>query len=657
MSDGAQPQKRQDLAQRAREVYAKYPDAVAIGVYAVVSILALIVAYFWIFTEFAGYDDEGTLLVGLQAYTHGQALYNDVWSVYGPFYYELFGAFFSLTGWAITTDASRSIVIVIWVATSLMFGLAAHRLSGRLALGVAAMITAFSVLNVLANEPMHPQELCVLLFAAFALIASSGPGRRIAWIGAGCGALLAALILTKVNLGVFGIAATVLTVALTVEPFQRRRWIRWPVIAGFLVLPTFILARDLDLSWVRELIVIEALAALALIVTAWGLRPRPDEGDGGLTRWAVAAAIGFAVAFATILAVIVITGSSLHDVYEGVVTQAFRIRKVTFSQFPFPAGSAIDWAVLALGGAVLVARLRSIYGERPSLWSGLLRGLVGLVIWLTVAHVTPIAFNPSAANPEIVPMLLAWVALIPPAGAPEEAPYKRFLRVLLVAFAVAETLQVYPTPGSQLGIAAVSFVPVGAICLADAVVEARAWSAARGANAVASLATFVVVASAALAGMLALDVIFLPGATSAVTYANQPKLALPGAELMRLGNPQNEQYSEIVSLLESNHCSTFVGYPSINSFYLWSGLEAPPPQLPNAWVYMLDEGQQRRAVAGFRASPRPCAIRNEELAAPYLHGEPTPNTALIRYLDNNFRPLAKVGEFEFMLPKPSATGG
>ena len=91
------------------------------------------------------------------------------------------------------------------------------------------MIAAFAALCVLASEPMHPQGLCVLLLGAFVLLAVIGPGRRVGWAGGACGALLAALVLTKVNLGVFAVAAVVLAAVLTVEPLDRRRWLRWPV--------------------------------------------------------------------------------------------------------------------------------------------------------------------------------------------------------------------------------------------------------------------------------------------------------------------------------------------------------------------------------------------------------------------------------------------
>ncbi len=73
-------------------------------------------------------------------------------------------------------------------------------------------------------------------------------------------------------------------------------------------------------------------------------------------------------------------------------------------------------------------------------------------------------------------------------------------------------------------------------------------------------------------------------------------------------------------------------------------------------MYSLDAAEQQRDVDELRASHRPCAIRNEELAALYLQGLPPPHTPLVRYVLNDFRPVATVGPFEFMLPKPARHG-
>jgi hypothetical protein len=636
---------------RLRRFADEYPELLTIGAYAVVAIAATITAYFTTFTTFAPYDDEGTLLIGLRAFVDGEPLYRDIWSVYGPFYYELFGGFFSLFGQEITNNAGRTIVLVVWVATSLFFGFAAHRFTRNLWLGLTGMIAAFGSLVVLANEPMHPHGLCVLLLGGFALLLASGPSRRPVWLGAGGGVLLAALLMTKVNLGVFAIAAVVVAAAFTAWPFAGRIPIRLLVGAAFLALPLAVLARDLDLAWTRELALLEILAMGAVLVAARPLRPTST--DRVLVRWLLGAGVGFAAALVVIIVALLATGPSLADAYDGIVRQAMGIRDLLIGQTPFPPVTVLTWAIVALAGAFLATRLMRSPQARPALWSALLRAAAGLVIWLGIAHIVLIGLNPSSANPVIVPMLVAWIAAIPPAGV-VETPYKRFLRVLLPALAVAETLQIYPVPGSQLGIASVSFVAVGALCFADALTELRAIYSAPSFR-LARLGEVTAVAGVALAGIFAVTTLVMPAAARIVDYRENEKLDLPGAGLMRLPEATTETYEQLAGLLHRHDCTTFIGWPGMGSVYLWADLPSPAPQPPNAWFHALDDDQQRQAVGQLRASSKPCVIRNEEQAGSYLRGEPAPNSPLVRYVLDDFKPVTDVGSYEFMLPKPSAT--
>jgi hypothetical protein len=625
---------------------------VAVVVYSCFALVALAAAYFSIFSEFATYDDEGTLLVTLKAFTQGHVLYRDVYSEYGPFYYEVFGGLFALTGKAVTTDASRTIVCFVWVGTSLLYGVAAQRLTGRLALGVIAAAAAFASLGVLASEPMHPQGLCALLLAAFTLLATLRPGRRPLLGGAAAGALLGALVMTKVNLGAFAIAAVILAAVLSIESLRRHRWLVALVCLGMLAMPFAVLVRDLNEAWVRELLLIELLAIAAILVAATPFAParNRDGEERPLLRWLLGAAAGLLVAAIAILVAIFLTGLSPADVWKGMVTEALRVRDVLISPLPYPR-AAVDWAVAALAASFLVVRLRPSAAAGPSLWPGLLRAGAGVAILLVVTHIAPFSVGPNAENPVVVPMALAWVAAIPPAGVVEPAA-RRFLRILLPALAVAETLQVYPVAGSQMGIAATTFVPVAALCLFDALTELNGWSESRGSRAIGRLAIVVAILATALAAQLTLDAVLRPGLTAAVTYRHDLEpLPFPGATTLRLPAERVEVYAGLVDLLHRHRCTTFVGYPNLDSLYLWSGIEPPPPRPPGAWMKALTAAQQQRAVDAMKASPRPCAIRSDVLAEAWLHGEPPPETPLVEYIFNGFRPVATVGEFSFLLPK------
>jgi len=70
-------------------------------------------------------------------------------------------------------------------------------------------------------------------------------------------------------------------------------------------------------------------------------------------RWLLGAAAGFGLAFVAILGAIFLTGSTPADVYDGVITQALRIRTVN----PAPIGigmASLDWGIAAIAavGAV-----------------------------------------------------------------------------------------------------------------------------------------------------------------------------------------------------------------------------------------------------------------------------------------------------------------
>jgi hypothetical protein len=625
----------------------------AIAIYAAVAIAATLAAYYALFSQFAMYDDEGTVLVTLKAFVAGETLYRDVYTPFGPFYYELFGGLFSLFGWDVTTEASRTIVLVIWVGSSFLLGLAVQRLTQRLALGVTAMLVAFTVVFILTQEPMHAQVLAVLLLALFTFLVTATEGNRLTLLGALAGALLAGLVLTKVNLGIYAFAAVAFAAANAIAPLHRRRWLRWPVVLAFLALPWVATGRDLDNELVRNLALLETLAALALTVAARTLWLEPREGEeSGPLRWLLAAIAGFAAAAAAILGVIFLTGSTPADLYDGMITQALRVRDVN----PAPLGStaaAIDWGIAAVAGAALIGWLRAGGHGRSveaALWSGVLRGLAGLAIWFTISQSAPLAFGPAPGNPDALAAVLAWIAVIPPAGV-VESPQKRFVRMLLPALAVAEILQVYPVAGSQMRIAAVTFVVVGGICLGDALTCLRTWAEARGRPSLERVGIAATVLIVALGAKFAVDGVVLYGVNKAIAYRDNRALPFPGAENLRLPAPEAESYERIVELLQQHRCTEFIGYANVDSLYLWSGIDPPRPSPPSAWMLALDEEKQNRILRQMQAAERPCVVRNESVAGAWLAGRPRPETPLVRYIFEDFEPVEEIGPFEFLLPK------
>lgn len=626
-----------------------HPAAIATLTYGLVSLAAAFAAFYALFNQFAYYDDEGTLLIALKAFAEGQVLYRDVYAAYGPFFFDVFGGFFALTGWAVTNDASRLIVGVVWIASSVGFGVAAQRLSGRLALGVAGMIVAFSALSVLAAEPMHPQVAIAPLLAGITLLVAVGPTRGIAWAGAGAGALIGCLVLTKVNVGGYAAIAAAVAAILTWGPLYRRRWLRWPTVAGLLLLPFAIMLPDLREEWVRDFAALELLAFAAVAIATHTARPRPEEDEAGLRTWLLAALTGAIGAVAAILVLLVLTGTSASQAYDGIITQSLKLRSAFMIPLSSP-GAAIDWGIFAVAAAGLAVGLRGEGPGRPSVWPGLLRVLAGVTIWFTVVGSSPLSLGPTG-NYIALPMALAWVAALTPVGV-GEAPYRRFARAFLPLLAVAQTLQAYPVAGSQIRIASVAFVAVGAVCMRDGIGQLRAWSATAGWRAPRFEAASAA-ATLALAAVLGFHSVVSSGVSGLVAYRERPALPYPGADLLHLAPPQGEEYAELVDLLHEHRCTTFIGFPNVDSLYLFAEIEPPKPNPPGAWPIVLPLDQQQRVVNQMRASPRPCAIRNDALAdTAWLHGTPPDESdPLIHYIFDDFETVDTVGEFEFRVAK------
>lgn len=652
-SPGAAQETTTPALDRLRAWRADRPLATAALAYGLVAIGAGCAAFFALFTQFGYYDDDGTLLVALRAFADGQVLYRDIYAAYGPFFFDVFGGFFAVTGWAVTNDAGRLVAGVVWVGSSVVFGVAGQRLTGRLSLGVAAMIVSFSALGVLAAEPMHPQVAIAPLLAAITLLVTFEPGRRSVWLGAAVGALLACLALTKINVGSYAVGAAALAAILTWGPLWSRRWLRWAGVLGLLAAPFLIMYPDLRQEWVRDLLALELLSFAAIAIAANTARPGDEESPPEMGRWLLGALAGALAASVAILGLLLLTGPTPSEAFDGIVGQAVELRESLMVPLQTP-GAAIDWGIFAVVAAALAVWLRS---GRPAgtAWPGLLRVAAGLAIWFTVSGIAPFSIGPSG-NYVALPMVLAWVAALAPAGF-RETPWRRFARVFLPLLAVGQTLQVYPVAGSQVRIASLAFVAVGAICLADGVGQLRAWSGAKGWG----VPRFELVGSAvavAVAAVLGFHAILSSGASGLVTYGDRTALPFDGARLLRLDTPQREELTELVRLLKEHRCTTFIGFPNVNSLYLFSGIEPPKPNAPGAWPIVLPADQQQRVVDQMRASPRPCAIRDDPLAeASWLHGTPLEEIGpLADYIFGDFETVKTVGEFEFQLPKRNAPG-
>ncbi|HEY0830589.1 MAG TPA: hypothetical protein VGE99_05555, partial [Candidatus Dormibacteraeota bacterium] len=400
------------------------------------------IGYVSMFSVFRAYDDEGSFLITLRDYLSGHPLLTPNNSYYGPFYYEVMGGLFRLLGLAPTNDSGRFVTLAIWLIASVLGAIVAYRLTRSLWLSLVAQLVTFSLLATLSLEPMATYGLISLLLLGLAL-AATFTGTRPRAAATAIGAMVGALCMVKINVGAFAVLAVVFAWTCGLPPGWRRFAV--PAMAGVITLAPFDLMRELlGRGWVLEFALLTGLSAAAAGMVGMATpQPRHSPRAG----WLI---LGGAAAMAASLAVALAGGTHPADIWNGLVVSAFRFPQL----FTWPVNInplADVWAALSLIACIALLRARATR-RIPDL----ARVAVGLFILLSVLLL------PSSVV--LLGLPLAWIAAVRPGDQPVSYP-----RLLLPALAVLESLQAYPVAGTQLSIAALLMIPVGAIVLGDGI--------------------------------------------------------------------------------------------------------------------------------------------------------------------------------------------
>lgn len=613
--------------------------ALAVLAFAAVTAITYLIAHPRMFTGFMSYDDEGYMLTALKGFVNHGDLYDRIFSQYGPFYYEAWGGLFSLFGIPVTHDAGRTVTMVAWIVSSLAIGLAAMRITGSLLLGLATQMLVFTALGVATNEPMHPGGIICLLLTLIVVISCFVRDRVSPYAMAALGGTVAALVLVKINIGFFAFLSVALACVVSYPLLAGRRWLRPLVEAGFVAIPVLLMLGKFDEGWARHYAVHVAAAALAVVVVLRardGARRPAEE-----LRWLIG---GFVVVAILVCVMIVAAGTSPGGLVDGVLRQP--LRQADAFTIPLQMSRriyAIDLLALAAAFAYWYATRRR-QGPPGAAWLSLTSLLsigVGVVMALTVTGKL-LPFDPSLPGYQQSMLGFAWVALIAPI--PDTRPAVAFARLLLPLLAVLQALHAYPVAGSQTLWAAFLLIPVGAICVGNGV-RGLAAALADGADrrALAAVGTLGVLV---LMWFIVNANLREPLRDSRAAYDGAVSLGLPGAESIRVGQPEAELYDQISAAIRED-CPALVMLPGMDSFYLWTEQEPPSGYTATGWPTLFDDSHQRRVIEDTRGIEGLCLLRNIPLAAGWGGGTIPPGP-LVRYLHRGFQPLPRFGDYTLL---------
>jgi hypothetical protein len=619
-------------------------SAAAVAGFAVVSAVAAYFGYLWMFSGFTSYDDEGFMLIALRGFISGHSLYDKVVVQYGPAYFEFFGLFGAL-GVPFDHDSGRYATLIMWLAIALVAGVAVFVFTRNLALGLATHLLTFGTAITLKIEPMHPGALVCLLVIGIGAVALISSGRSTGPLPLlVIGALTAAAILTKVNVGVFA-AVSVAFACVLAYPTLARNWpIRLLVTASFISLPFLLMMSDLDQAWARRLAFHVFFCAFALVLATITSQPDPNRRRSEL-GWLLG---GGALLGLVVLAAASLEGSSARDLANGIILYPLQQRAAFAAPFSVPTIPML-WDAVGLGGALLWARYR-MRTQRPAVAvEGGVRILAGLLIWLSLLaglglpglaglNLPGFAAIRLFTDPLVLPVALAWVVAAPRARPEGGFEKLDFARALVPALAILQTLHVFPVAGSQTGWAALPLVTVGAVCISDGMVQVRL-SQVR-----VQLATWLV--------FLALVVSWVPAAwrdTQAQCAATVP-LGLPGASLVRVPPDEVTLLKQITQTIRDN-CDTYVSVPGLDSFYLFGQLQPPTP-LPSRYMWLSDDVRHEQAlVASVDRIKRLCVVENDYLIYAWTEGR-TLTGPLDAYIQAGFVPIYEVHHYSILVRRP-----
>lgn len=637
-------------------------------------------AYLAIFTAFEPYDDEGYWLIALRSFHLHGSLYHNTWTQAGPAYYEFWSLVYSVLGLPVNHDTGGALTLVVWLSTALLAGVAVWLFSHRLSVAAIAELAAFLVMSGLRNEAMEPAGLASLLVMVAtigALVADRGH-RRLGMAVVGSAA--AGAVLSKVNVGVFVAGAAVVAVLFCWH--GGGWWARLRRIgAGALVvlIPFALMAGTLTRTPTRRYLHLELLSLAGLLVLGAALswrsvspsRERIDARDAG---WFAGSAAALS---ALVAAGVLLTGTSPAQLLNGAFLSQRNLAK-TFSYPLYVSPAALRHATWAAASAAALAAAIAALRFASARWSrsrpAYRRAAISLVaaaqvaagVWIPLAMFGEIfsllhwqaPVTPSYGNfVAVVP--LTWLGLLGP-GWLEPRFKPAFSRVFICVAATLITLEAYPVDGDQLGWACLGLVPLAALILHDGLAafqqlltqqhrddgvpgEALHRDRRHG-NATWALTAIPLLLLAMLVGRNGTQFVRY----YQTMYDQGVALDLPGAGALRWPAKTVAATRSVTTALRSD-CSTFFGFPGLNSYYFFTG-ERPPTGLNTTqWMYLMGPATQQRIVDSLRKAPGLCILEDPSVLPFWQQGKPLPSDSpLLSYIRADFTPFRSVDGFSIL---------
>lgn len=597
---------------------------------------ALACAGYWLlFTTFMVYDDEGYVLLSLRNFSIHGGLYDHVYTQYGPFIYLLYDALHRIFGFAFDNISGRWITLVNWLGTSVTCAALVIRTTRSALWGAFTLAGTFTYLWVMIHEPVHPGGLITMIVALTTWLgAEAWQAGRIARFTAITGLACAALVLTKINVGVFLFGAVFTWLALNSAPSSRARILTWIVAVGCAALPFALMHSLIEAPWVRQFALIFTAGALgALLAGRQSSQPTVNQRDWlGFLTWS-------AGTIALLCAFTLMRGTSLRGLISGVLLDPLKHPGVYFFPVKWLMGSGVVALLSLLLGACTV-RFRWWENQRLQSVVVAIRILAALICMASLLGLRSTTLASSTVSYGIS---LVWIFSFPLGENKRTAAIRSWISLVLVF----QFLQVYPVAGSQLNWGTFLWIPLLALGLHDA-----------GPFIAAKLKRGKTIGGALTATAVIGVTVFMTQRlmrTGWDAYHVNQRLGLAGAQNLRLSNDMTYTL-RIADKNLRTHADVLFSFPGLYSANIWTGL--PTPTLMNAthWFSLLSPQRQQEILDELAKRPRAAMLVQRDvldyLARTGFHtGGP-----LHDWLMSNFEKTVAFGGYEIWVHRGRSIG-
>jgi hypothetical protein len=596
-----------------------------------ITLCAAFAAYYRVFVSLANYDDEGYMIWTVKNFLAGHALYDQVSTVYGPFFYLYEWCVLTATGVPAASDSLRLVSAAFWVAAALIAFVLAYRATGSLLMAACVHLVAFRALSFIGEEPVHPQEACIaLLLALGGAFYVANQTLRMVIVGAIGGALAA----SKINLGIFVVVAVAVGITYA-RPFGWRRCVACICVSlGALALPAVLMWDRLAEAWAVSYCALVSLSLASVMLTVWA-----TPWKSGRSLHDTVLLVGVFAGTAAIICCFALThGSTLHKLFEWLIVLP---RREYGHSWSLPANihyAAPVWAVVGLIFAGLV-RTGRVADRRLSMVK-LAFGVAVLLMCATDRYAGLLNFAP--------PFL--WLVAARPSNVSSGERYTS-ANAMLALLGTIQALYAYPVAGSQVNFVAVLIIVVAGIsfwdglswCLCDRVQVRpnRTWK--------------WVPTAVQVAAVMSIAGLNLACAWNArIIYESFSALDFPGATNVRVEADKATALRAIISRINSS-CGTLITEPGLFSFHLWTGKPSPPGVDHQVWMSLLADTAQSSIVREIARDPRACVVYQQDVVDLWIHSMDVSAKPLVRFIHENFEPVFEGSGYSLMMRSRSRT--